>query len=152
MDTVQLAIADAAYAAALSELLERSVGGEVRVVERPDAKREGVIVVDSEALERLPLPLVRPERVVLITRNDPEQLSRAWNAGILSVVFCNDPLNTAVLAILAAGLRRSSGGRKEGGFSGGSCSGTGAGERPSRSGPWAAGRDRSQPEGREDKG
>lgn len=106
METIQLAIADAAYRAALRELLERSGVAEVCAVEMPDPGREGVIVVDSLALERLPLPLVRPERVVLITRNEPDQLSRAWNAGIRSVVFCDDPLNTAVLAILAAGLRR----------------------------------------------
>jgi len=106
MDIVQVAIRDKAYAAALRDLLQRSGAGEVRFVEAPDPASEGVIVVDPEALERMPQPLVRPERVVLITRNDPEQLSRAWHAGIRSVVFCNDPLNTAVLAILAAGLRR----------------------------------------------
>ncbi len=105
METIQLAIADTAYGTALRELLERSGAVEVLTVETPDPNREGVIVVDSRALERMPLPLVKPERVVLITRNEPEQLSRAWNAGIRSVVFCDDPLNTAVLAILAAGLR-----------------------------------------------
>ncbi len=110
MDTVQLAIADAPYAAALRELLERSGTRKVQYVDVPDPNLEGVIVVDSEGLDRLPLPLPKPERVVLITRNDPQHLSRAWNAGVRSVVFCDDPLNTAVLAIMAAGLRLPKGG------------------------------------------
>jgi len=105
METVQLAIADASYAAALRELLERSGTRQVHSVDVPDPSLAGVIVVDSEVLDRLPFPLLKPERVVLITRNDPQHLSRAWNAGIRSVVFCDDPLNTAVLAIMAAELR-----------------------------------------------
>ncbi len=105
MDTVQLSIGDAPYAAALREQLERSGVSEVCCVDVPDASREGVIVIDSGGLDRLEVPLCRPERVVLITRNDPAHLSRAWNAGIRSVVFCDDPLSTAVLAIMAAELR-----------------------------------------------
>ncbi|MCS7316546.1 MAG: hypothetical protein NZ554_13830 [Bryobacteraceae bacterium] len=96
---------DVAYAEALRERLERNGAVEVCSVETPDPQGEGVIVVDSAALERLPAPLAHPERIVLITRNDPQELSRAWNAGIRSVVFCNDPLSTAVLAVMAAALR-----------------------------------------------
>ncbi|MEK7408345.1 MAG: hypothetical protein AAB225_25010 [Acidobacteriota bacterium] len=110
METVQLAIADASYAAALREMLERGGTREVRRVEVPDPDREGVIVVDPEGLDRLPLSLIKPDRVVLVTRNDPSQLARAWNAGIRSVVFSDDPLNTAVLAIMAAELRLPKGG------------------------------------------
>jgi hypothetical protein len=74
-------------------------------VERPDPGAEGVIVLDTDALTRLPRPLTNPERIVLITRNDPQHLAQAWNAGIRSVVFNEDPLSTAVLAIMAAELR-----------------------------------------------
>lgn len=105
METVQLTIHDAPYAAALRELLERNGTREVRCVEVPEPGRDGVIVVDSDALHRLALPLSNPERVVLITRNDPQHLAQAWNAGIRSVVFNEDPLSTAVLAIMAAELR-----------------------------------------------
>jgi hypothetical protein len=105
METVQLTINDAPYALALRDLLMRNGTVEVRCVEQPDTKQDGVIVVDSEALDRLPLPLLNPERVVLVTSNDPQHLKQAWNAGIRSVVFNEDPLSTAVLAILAAGLR-----------------------------------------------
>jgi len=105
MQTVQLAIADVQYAMALRDLLMRGGTREIRCVEQPDTQQGGVIVVDSEALSRLPLPLVNPERVVLITSNDPKHLMQAWNAGIRSVVFNEDPLSTAVLAIMAAELR-----------------------------------------------
>jgi hypothetical protein len=105
METVQLAITDAPYASALRDLLERGGQRSVRPVEVPDPRQEGVIVVDSDALDRLPFPVQNPERVVLITRNDPQHLSQAWNAGIRSVVFSADPLSTAVLAIMAAELR-----------------------------------------------
>jgi hypothetical protein len=105
METVQLSIHDAPYAAALREQLERGGTREVRCVEAPDPRLDGVIVVDAEGLDSLPLPLANPERIVLITRNDPDHLSQAWNAGIRSVVFSDDALSTAVLAILAAELR-----------------------------------------------
>lgn len=105
METVQLTIGDAPYASALRDLLERNGTREVRCVEAPDPEREGVMVVDSDALNHLPLPLLNPERVVLITSNDPQHLAQAWNAGIRSVVFNEDPLSTAVLAIMAAELR-----------------------------------------------
>jgi len=105
METVQLTIRDARYAAALHELLERNGTVQVRCVEAPDPAEGGVIVVDAESLDRLPSALIDPERVVLITHNDPQHLAQAWNAGIRSVVFSEDPLSTAVLAIMAAELR-----------------------------------------------
>lgn len=105
MGTVQLTLNDAPYAAALRDLLMRGGVREVRCAAQPDPAHEGVIVVDSEALDCLPLPLLNPERVVLITSNDPKHLAQAWNAGVRSVVFNEDPLSTAVLAIMAAVLR-----------------------------------------------
>jgi len=105
METLQLTIHDASYASALRELLERTGGREILCVDAPDPVQDGVIVVDSAALGRLPRPLTHPERVVLVTCNDPKHLAEAWNAGIRSVVFNEDPLSTAVLAIMAAELR-----------------------------------------------
>jgi hypothetical protein len=107
METVQLTLNDTPYALALRDMLERHGSRDIRSVDHPDPRQEGVIVVDSEGLDRLPLPLRNPERVVLITKNDPQHLAKAWNAGIRSVVFHEDPLSTAVLAILAALLRAS---------------------------------------------
>ncbi len=105
MEIVQITLTDAPYADALRDLLERGGVREVRSVEVPDQGLDGVIVVDPDALDRLPFPLDNPERIVLITSNDPQHLSSAWNAGIRSVVFSQDPLATAVLAIMAAELR-----------------------------------------------
>ncbi len=105
MEIVQLTLTDTPYANALREMLERGGVRDVRCVQTPDPRLEGVIVIDPDALEHLPFPLPNAERIVLITRNDPQHLSRAWNAGVRSVVFSQDPLPTAVLAIMAAELR-----------------------------------------------
>lgn len=105
METVQFAITDSPYASALRDLLERSGAAVVHCVGVADPMQAGVIVLDSDGLDRLLSPLLSPERVVLIARGGSEELALAWNAGIRSVVFNEDPLETAVLAILAAGLR-----------------------------------------------
>ena len=108
MRTVQLAIADTVYAAALRDTLSRSGPWHVDLVERPDPALFSVLVLDEAALRRLPLPLAHPERVVLITQNDPNHLKDAWEAGVNSVVSEQDPPTTVVLAILSACLRSGS--------------------------------------------
>jgi hypothetical protein len=105
MNTVQLAVADPVYATALREALTRSGPWHVVSVQQPDPRQRGVLVLDEDALDRLPMPLCCPERVVLITSKDPQHLSRAWDAGIVSVVSHQDPPNTVLLAIMAAALR-----------------------------------------------
>lgn len=107
MDTIQVALADTPYAQALRELLLRNGACEVVCVESPDPGREGVLVLDTEHLERLSAPIPHPEKLVLIARNEPGCLSRAWDAGVTSVVYDKDPLATAVLAVMAARLRAS---------------------------------------------
>lgn len=105
MDTIQVAISDASYAESLREVLLRNGGWEVLCLDRPDSSRGGVMVLDTDHLAMLPRPLPNPERVVLIARNESDDLTRAWEAGINSVIKSTDPLNTAVLAIMAARLR-----------------------------------------------
>ena len=105
METIQVAIANASYATALRDLLARNAGWRILSVEAPDPRIEGVIVVDTQALDRLPSAIENPQRVVLITPNEPAHLAKAWEAGIVSVVFKDDPINTAILAIMAARLR-----------------------------------------------
>jgi hypothetical protein len=105
METIQIAIANASYATALRDLLARNAGWRILSVEAPDPRIEGVIVVDSRSLDSLPKALENPQRVVLITPNEAAHLARAWEAGIVSVVFEYDPINTAILAIMAARLR-----------------------------------------------
>lgn len=105
MQTVQLAIADGRYEAAVREALARSCAWHIESVPVPDAAQESVLVLDEAGFARLPLPLANPERVVLITRKDPQKLAEAWDAGIVSVVSDTDPLSTVLLAIMAAALR-----------------------------------------------
>jgi hypothetical protein len=105
MQTVQLAIADGMYAAAIREALSRSCAWHVESVGQPDPSQRCVMVVDQTALERLPLPLENPERIVLITHRDAQLMAEAWEAGIVSVVSEEEPISTVLLAIMAAGLR-----------------------------------------------
>ncbi len=118
METIQLAVANADYAAALKELLLRDGTWEVVCLETPDAARPGVIALDAPALERMQSPPPDPERIVLITPNDPQHLSRAWEAGIASVVFDHEPAATAMLAIMSARLRLPKGKVAAGGLPG----------------------------------
>jgi hypothetical protein len=105
MQAVQLSIANGVYAATVREALSRSCAWHVETVERPDPSQKSVLVLDEFAFARLPLPLSNPERVVLITRKDPQLLAQAWEAGIVSVVSEEDPISTVLLAIMAAALR-----------------------------------------------
>lgn len=114
METIQLAISNKAYATALRDLLARNQGWKILMTDTPDPRIEGVMVVDSESLERLPSAIARPERIVLITRKDAPHLAKAWEAGIVSVVYENEPVNTALLAVMAARLRASKGARTDG--------------------------------------
>jgi hypothetical protein len=104
VQTVQLAISDGAFSATVREALAHTCAWHVELVESPDPSRSCVLVLDERAFERL--PLANPERVVLITRKEtPEVMAQAWEAGIVSVVSADDPINTVLLAIMAAALR-----------------------------------------------
>jgi hypothetical protein len=103
--TVQLSIADAVYAEHLRNALCRSGPWRVERVGDPDKDERSVLVLDESSFTRLLHPLANPERVVLITHQDPELLARAWEAGIVSVVSSEDSIATVLLAIMAASLR-----------------------------------------------
>jgi DNA-binding NarL/FixJ family response regulator len=104
-NSIQLALSDQAKAASLRALLARSTQLEVQCVDNPDTEQACVVVVDAAHLDRLRTPLPHPDRVVLITRSDPNHLREAWEAGINSVVSDQDSVNTVVLAVLSACLR-----------------------------------------------
>jgi len=105
MQTVQIAIVNSVYRAALREALVRTGPWHVKSVEAPDPSERCVLVLDEESLNRVVLPLPYPERVVLITGKEPETLAHAWDAGIVSLVSASDPPSTVLLAIMAAALR-----------------------------------------------
>jgi hypothetical protein len=98
-------MADSAYARQVQDATSRTCAWRVRWVDSPDASRDCVLVLDESAFARLPRPVAHPERVVLIVRKGPQLLAQAWEAGIVSVVSEEDPLNTVLLAIMAAALR-----------------------------------------------
>jgi hypothetical protein len=105
VQTVQLSIADPVYGAAIREALARSCAWHVESAPAPDPSLQGVMVLDWTAFSRLPLPLSNPERVVLIGPQEPQVLAQAWDAGIVSVVSQGDPIDTVLMAIMAAALR-----------------------------------------------
>jgi hypothetical protein len=104
MEKIQIAINDASYRAALARVLSQNAPCEVVCVDELDQVTGGVLVVDFDHLDQL-RPIRRPERVVLVANKNPDSLTRAWEAGVNSVVYDRDPLSTAVLAILSARLR-----------------------------------------------
>ena len=87
------------------EALVRNCAWHVECVERPDPSKACVLVLDEAAFARLPLPLANPERVVLVTRKDPQLLAEAWDAGIISVVSEDEGEGMVLLATMAAALR-----------------------------------------------
>src|ERR1700683_3179570 len=101
MSTVQLAIHDQEYSAALADLLCRDGLHEVVFVDHPDLGVDGIIVVDGHRAENLALFEAQPERFVVIAQQDADLLSSIWDAGIRHVVFEQDSAATALLAVIA---------------------------------------------------
>ena len=105
MGSIQLALSDAVKADALRVLLARSTPVPVLCADSPDFEEACVVVMDTGSFNAQPLPLARPDRMVLITSNDPAHLQAAWDAGVHSVLSEQDSLSTVVLAVLATCLR-----------------------------------------------
>jgi len=105
MTTVQLSIHDAEYAQSLRNLLLRDGTQRVLVVDKPDLKVQGVVVVDSGSCADLSVFGSVAERFVVITRKGEDHLTRIWEAGVRHVVFEEDSPTTAQLAVIAAELR-----------------------------------------------
>src|SRR3954468_9261967 len=105
MDLIQLSLDNAPFAVKLQQQLEQHANCSVLTVKCPDLSRKGLIVLDQKLVDNLPLPLSEPERFVLVTHNESPNLRRAWEQGIVSVVFESDPPHTVCLAIQAALLR-----------------------------------------------
>ena len=105
MTTVQLAIHNERYAATLADLLRQDGSRRVSIVEKPNPKVEGVMVLDGNRPENLLIFEAQPERCVVIARKDASLLSKIWDAGVRHVVFEADTPATALLAVIAAELR-----------------------------------------------
>jgi hypothetical protein len=99
---IQLALTDRSYRVALCSQLRVDYTQSVRCVDRPDLNTDEVLVLDRDHLDDIPLPILNPERIVLIAGNRNEDLEIAWEAGLQTVVLRKDPINTAMLAVLSA--------------------------------------------------
>ena len=107
METIQIALSDAGFGQALRNKLASADFAPVQCVKHPDTSKGGIIVVDFHHLEMLPRPIEAAERVVLIAGDGPDDLDRAWSAGVQSVVSHTESIDTMVLAVLAACLQAS---------------------------------------------
>lgn len=105
MQTIQLVLSDHNFAKRLKQLLAENGNWPVVVKDAPSFQKGGVVVLDDSVLAGLSAPPDYPDRVVLLTRNQPELLARAWEMGIRSVLYNTDDPNTVSLAIMAAYLR-----------------------------------------------
>jgi hypothetical protein len=105
MQTIQLVMSDASYAKKLKQLLSDNGNWPVSIKDVPAFHKGGVVVLDDKILASLSAPPDYPDRVVLVTKNDPQILSHAWDLGIRSVVFTTDSPSTTLLAIMSAYLR-----------------------------------------------
>ena len=104
MKTIQLALRDTEYADELQNLLLKDGTHRVYLVDQPDLRLDGVIVIDGDE-DRLGLLEGEAERFVVITRKGSDHLAHIWEAGARHVVFEGDAASTVHLAIIAAELR-----------------------------------------------
>lgn len=105
MKTVQLAIGNTEYAQSVGNLLSRDGTHRVYIVDQPDLRLDGVVLIDGDGGGDLSMIDAEPDRFVIIAKKGSECLSRIWDAGVRHVLFDGDPPNTAQLAIIAAELR-----------------------------------------------
>ncbi|MCX6599777.1 MAG: hypothetical protein NTV70_25770 [Acidobacteria bacterium] len=102
---IQVALVDRREAEDLRRVLLTTCGLNIEVVDQPDPAHEGVLVVDCARLSSAPDCLAHPDRVVVLAdRGDEAGMSRAWNAGVKTVLFHDDSTSTIVLAVMAAQL------------------------------------------------
>ncbi len=103
---VQLVLEDANYAKCLCDLLTLKARHRVFIMDSPETAIDGVVVVDGHfLLAHTELLSEIPERLVVLSGNDIQDLERIWKAGVQHVVFKGDPPGTAELAVMAAELR-----------------------------------------------
>lgn len=120
MKTVQLSIRNSEYARSLRDSLLGDGTHRVYLVDQPDLRIDGIVVIDGNTLDKSLFLGGQPERFVVVTGKGTDSLSRLWNAGIRHVVFEGDAPGTAHLAVIAAEMRLPNSGPKASGLSGAS--------------------------------
>ena len=102
---IQVALADRREAEDLRRVLLATCSLNIELVDRPDPAYDGVLVLDSARLASSTSRLMHPDRAVVVAdRGDEAGLADAWDAGVKTVVFHDDPTSTIVLAVMAAQL------------------------------------------------
>jgi hypothetical protein len=108
MNTIQIVLSDLDYARWLQALFLRD-GYAVTIRDSPDLNLDGVVVLEASWLDRIELN--RPERfVVVASRSGVINQNDLLAAGVRCMVYREDPIENAHLAVLAAGLRLPNGG------------------------------------------
>ena len=117
MKTVQLALENTEYAHSLRDLLLRDGTHRVYLVDRPDLRLDGIVMIDGDRTSNLSVLDSEPERFVVVTHKESDALARIWDAGVRHVLFAGDSPKTAQLAIIAAEMRipLTAGSKREGG-------------------------------------
>jgi hypothetical protein len=105
MTTVQIIMANQQYATELERLLKRDGQHRVLQLDEPSSQEAGVVVMDAEAFRKHSEASLHPDQVVLVADHEESLLTKAWEAGLRSVVFRDDPIQTTLLAVIAAELR-----------------------------------------------
>lgn len=105
MNTVQIVMTNHGYASELESLLVRDGRHRVLRVDSPDMEEPGVVVMDADSFREFSGATRQPDEVVLVAGREASLLARAWEAGLRSVVYDDEPVQTALLAVIAAELR-----------------------------------------------
>lgn len=110
---IQLVLRDSGYVLWLRSLLLEDGRHRILLADRPDLTLAGVVVIDEDNFESL-APVLNPERFVVIVPKGPNNISRLWDSGIRHVVFEEDSLRSAQLAIVAVEMKLATLRRREG--------------------------------------
>ena len=97
--TVQLSLSNEDYAVSLAKLLSADGERDAKIVATPDLSVPGVIVVESHLITPV-LNCSDPDRYVVVARQDQDDLLRLFRAGFSTVIFRQDNVEIAYLAIL----------------------------------------------------
>jgi hypothetical protein len=104
MSTIQIVLSDFEYARWLQARFSRD-GHTVTVGDSPDLNLGGVIVLDAGWLDRVDLSNLSERLVVITSRDISINLADMWKAGVRFIVYRDDPIELAQLAVLAVELR-----------------------------------------------
>ena len=110
---VQLVLRNSGYAAWFRTLLLKDGAHHVVHADRPDMRIGGVVVIDEDNFVGLS-PILNPERFMVIAHKGTDLIPRIFDSGIRHVVFEEDSLGSAQLAIVGIEMKLAARGNREG--------------------------------------